>query len=128
LAHVVHIIPAATAAIVVLLLPIARLGTAHHHALGFLLTFPNHEFFSEMLILHTQFLAYLHQPTQAINVVRRLLMNIFIYFKCFIEQIHASVAGGYHKLPLDLFGLDLESTFKVNNGLFKLILLGMMHP
>ena len=54
-------------------------------------------------------------------------MNILIDLKCLVKQIHSSVATGDHELPFDFFRLDLECSLEVYNGLFKLILLGMVH-
>ena len=127
LAHVIHVVAVAATAVVVLLLTVARLGSTHHHALSFLFTLPDHKFLSKVLILHAEFFSDLDKASQAINVVRRFLMDILINLKGFVEEVHASVARGYHKLPFDFFGLDLESSFEVNDSFFELVLFGMMH-
>ena len=54
-------------------------------------------------------------------------MDVFIDLQGLVKQVHAAVARGYHKLPLDLPWLYLESALKVHDGLFKLVLLSVVH-
>ena len=103
-------------------------SAAHHDPLGLLLTVEDHEFFGEVLVLHAQLLPNLHQSTETVYVIRVLLVDIFVDLEGLVEEVHASVAGGDHELPLDFAGLYLEGTLEVDDGLFELVLLRVVHP
>lgn len=102
-------------------------STSHHDALGLLLTIEDHQLLREVLILHAQLLADLNQPTETVNVVWVFSMNVLVDLESLIEEVHAAVARGNHKLPLDLTGLDLEGALEVHDGLLELVLFSMMH-
>lgn len=54
-------------------------------------------------------------------------MDVFVDLESFIEEVHASVARGNHKLPFHFLRLNLVSSFEIDNGFLKLVLLGVMH-
>jgi hypothetical protein len=54
-------------------------------------------------------------------------MDVFVNFKGFIEKVHSTIARGDHKLPFNFSWLDLEGSFKVDDGFLELILLGVVH-
>ena len=109
------------AAIVLLVLGVFILS------LGLLLTIQHAKLLLELVILHTEFAADRHKTTQAVNIVLVLLINLLIDLEGLIEEVHASVATSYHKLPLDFLGLDLTGTFKVLDRLLEHVLLSMVH-
>jgi hypothetical protein len=80
-----------------------------------------------LLVLHTEFFSNLNQATETVDIVRALFINVLINFERFVKKVHASVARSNHKRPLHLLWLYLLGTFKVNNGFFKHIILGVMH-
>jgi len=54
-------------------------------ALGFLFTIEDHEFLTEMLVLHAQFLADLNKTAQAVNVVLVFFVNLFVDLEGLVE-------------------------------------------
>jgi len=106
---------------------LVKATTTLHHSLGLFLPVENHQLLAELLIWHTKFLPDLDQASEAIDVVGVIVVDFLVHFKCLIKQIHPSVAGGDHQLPLYLFGLDLRGSLEVENGLFKHVLFGVVH-
>ena len=92
-----------------------------------LLTVQNHQLLSELLVLQTQLLAHLDQPAEAVDVVRVLIVDVLVDLQRLIQQVHASVTRSDHEGPLVLFGLDLLRPLKVNDGLLKHVILGVVH-
>jgi len=92
-----------------------------------LISIQHHQLLSKLLVLHAQLLPDLNQASQTVNIVRVLLIDILIDLQSLIKQVHASIARSDHEGPLVLLGLTLLSTFEVNNCLFKLIVLCVVH-
>jgi len=69
----------------------------------------------------------LHKTSEAVNVVRVFVMNVFIDFEGIVEQVHSSVARSNHELPFDLFCLDLTGSFEEQDSLLEHVLLGIVH-
>ncbi len=93
----------------------------------FFLSIKHHQLLCELLIFHAELLPDLDQTSKAVHVVRILIVNVLIYFKRLVEQVHASVATSNHKTPFVLLWLDLLRSLKINNSFFKHVVLCMMH-
>lgn len=96
-------------------------------ATSFFFSVQDHKFLSELLVLHTELFSDLNEASEAIDVIRVLLVNVLVDLEGLIEQIHTAVAGCNHKGPLVLLGLDLLGTLKVNNSFLKHIVFSVMH-
>ena len=96
-------------------------------SLGLLFTVKHRKLLLELVVLHAKLTADRDQAAQAVNVVLVLLVDLLVDLQSLVEQIHASVATGDHKLPFDLLRLDLTGALEVLDSLLKHILLSMVH-
>lgn len=111
----------------VLLGEAATTATSLHHSLGFFFSVEHHQLLTELLVRHTEFLSDLNKTSKTIDVVRVIIVDLFVNLKCLVKEIHPAVAGCNHELPFHFFHLDLRCSFEVKDSLFEHILLGIMH-
>jgi hypothetical protein len=79
------------------------------------------------LVRHTELLSDLNKTSEAIDVVRVIVVDLFVNLQCLVKEIHPAVAGCDHELPFDFLHLDLRSSLEVKDSLFEHILLGIVH-
>lgn len=106
---------------------LVKTSTSLHHSLGFFFSVEYHQFFTELLVRHTKLLSDLNKTSEAIDVVRVIVVDLFVNLKCFIKKIHPAVAGSNHELPFHFFHLDLRCSLEVKDSLFEHILFGIVH-
>ena len=80
-----------------------------------------------LLVRHIKFLANLDKSLQTVNIIRIFSMDVLIDLEGIVEETHPSEAGGNHELPLDLSSLDLSGPLEEDDGLLKVVLLGVVH-
>lgn len=96
-------------------------------ATGLVFSIQDHKLLGKLLVLHAQLLTNLNKSAQTVDIIRVLLVDILIHFKCFVEQVHATVARSNHEGPLVLLGLDLLCALEIDDGLFEHVVLSVVH-
>ena len=95
--------------------------------LCFLFTVQEGELLLELVEFHAKLAANGDETSQAIDVVRVLLIDLLVHLQCLIEKVHSSVAAGNHELPLDFLGLNLACSLEVLDRLLEHVLFGVVH-
>lgn len=85
------------------------------------------KFFLELTVLHAELSPNRDESAETVNVVLVFRINFLVDFEGLVEQVHPSVTGGDHQLPLHLFWLDLRRALEVLNGFLEHILLCVVH-
>ena len=63
-----------------------------HHALCLGFAVKHDKLFAVLAVRHVQLLTDLDEALEAVDVLRMLVVNIFIDLECIVEQAHAAVA------------------------------------
>ena len=96
-------------------------------SLGLFLTIKHGKLLLELVILHAELTSDGHKTSEAINVILVFFIDLLVDLQSLVKEIHSAITRGNHELPLDLFRLNLRGAFEVLDGLFKHVLLGVVH-